>query len=80
MEDRLCGCESKRSHGVTVSTLDSESSDRGSNPREAFLKLAVSSVRKKQEGCCGIGMESVLRTHVLLLLFEFARSNGHTGI
>ena len=23
--------------GVTVSTLDSESSDRGSNPREAFL-------------------------------------------
>ena len=23
-------------HGVTVSTLDSESSDRGSNPREAF--------------------------------------------
>ena len=25
-------------HGVTVSTLDSESSDRGSNPREAFRK------------------------------------------
>ena len=24
-------------HGVTVSTLDSESNDRGSNPREAFL-------------------------------------------
>ena len=24
--------------GVTVSTLDSESSDRGSNPREAFLQ------------------------------------------
>ena len=24
------------SYGVTVSTLDSESSDRGSNPREAF--------------------------------------------
>ena len=23
--------------GVTVSTLDSESSDRGSNPREAFM-------------------------------------------
>ena len=23
--------------GVTVSTLDSESSDRGSNPREAFF-------------------------------------------
>ena len=27
--------------GVTVSTLDSESSDRGSNPREAFLALHV---------------------------------------
>ena len=27
------------SRGVTVSTLDSESSDRGSNPREAFLWL-----------------------------------------
>ena len=26
-----------RPRGVTVSTLDSESSDRGSNPREAFL-------------------------------------------
>ena len=26
--------------GVTVSTLDSESSDRGSNPREAFLRCA----------------------------------------
>ena len=26
--------------GVTVSTLDSESSDRGSNPREAFDALA----------------------------------------
>ena len=25
--------------GVTVSTLDSESSDRGSNPREAFIEL-----------------------------------------
>ena len=36
--------------GVTVSTLDSESSDRGSNPREAFLKLAVSSVRKNRKG------------------------------
>ena len=27
--------------GVTVSTLDSESSDRGSNPREAFYKLPM---------------------------------------
>ena len=26
-----------RPRGVTVSTLDSESSDRGSNPREAFF-------------------------------------------
>ena len=30
-----------RPRGVTVSTLDSESSDRGSNPREAFLALRV---------------------------------------
>ena len=28
------GVRSQRSRGVTVSTLDSESSDRGSNPRE----------------------------------------------
>ena len=27
--------------GVTVSTLDSESSDRGSNPREAFSRVAT---------------------------------------
>ena len=26
----------QRPRGVTVSTLDSESSDRGSNPREAY--------------------------------------------
>ena len=30
------------SYGVTVSTLDSESSDRGSNPREAFLVISIS--------------------------------------
>ena len=29
------------SRGVTVSTLDSESSDRGSNPREAFFLNAL---------------------------------------
>ena len=28
-----------RSRGVTVSTLDPESSDRGSNPREAFHRM-----------------------------------------
>ena len=31
-----------RPRGVTVSTLDSESSDRGSNPREAFTCLHCS--------------------------------------
>ena len=30
------GVLTKRPRGVTVSTLDSESSDRGSNPREVF--------------------------------------------
>ena len=30
-----------RPRGVTVSTLDSESSDRGSNPREAYLALHI---------------------------------------
>jgi hypothetical protein len=30
------GIEGHGSHGVTVSTLDSESSDRGSNPRESL--------------------------------------------
>ena len=32
-----------RPRGVTVSTLGSESSDRGSNPREAFLALHLTS-------------------------------------
>ena len=27
--------------GVTVSSLDSESSDRGSNPREAFQEIVL---------------------------------------
>ena len=31
------------SRGVTVSTLDSESSDRGSNPREAFTPTSATS-------------------------------------
>ena len=31
-------------HGVTVSTLDSESSDRGSNPREAFQNDIIETV------------------------------------
>lgn len=34
--ETLQGCPANRPRGVTVSTLDSESSDRGSNPREAF--------------------------------------------
>ena len=32
--------------GVTVSTLDSESSDRGSNPREVFRCIEVSIMRR----------------------------------
>jgi hypothetical protein len=32
--------DTKWSYGVTVSTLDSESSDRGSNPRRTLLKHA----------------------------------------
>ena len=32
----IASCESQWSYGVTVSTLDSESSDRGSNPRRTF--------------------------------------------
>ena len=33
--DQICMLLLARPRGVTVSTLDSESSDRGSNPREA---------------------------------------------
>ena len=33
----IASCESQWSYGVTVSTLDSESSDRGSNPRRTFF-------------------------------------------
>ena len=35
------------SHGVTVSTLDSESSDRGSNPRETFDRAIYSARRSR---------------------------------
>ena len=35
-----------RPRGVTVSTLDSESSDRGSNPREAFVFVAAARDRR----------------------------------
>ena len=35
--DAFCCIPSMCPRGVTVSTLDSESSDRGSNPREDFL-------------------------------------------
>ena len=44
--------------GVTVSTLDSESSDRGSNPREAFYdQMKQASFFKLEAGtfnCCGL--------------------------
>jgi hypothetical protein len=36
--ETLQGCPANRPLGVTVSTLDSESSARGSNPREAFFE------------------------------------------
>ena len=39
ISQRFISCNWPR--GVTVSTLDSESSDRGSNPREAFLCISV---------------------------------------
>ena len=35
-------------HGVTVSTLDSESSDRGSNPREALNSPMTKVTKQKQ--------------------------------
>ena len=40
--------------GVTVSTLDSESSDRGSNPREASIQAIVANARTlpRIHACC----------------------------
>lgn len=38
------------SRGVTVSTLDSESSDRGSNPRETFFPRRSASSRPQRTG------------------------------
>ena len=50
----LCICclqQSQWPRGVTVSTLDSESSDRGSNPREAFtVPTAMPSGEERQGG------------------------------
>ena len=40
-----CGSNFTWSRGVTVSTLDSESSDRGSNPRGTSRSLAQASIR-----------------------------------
>ena len=49
-----CCCQrwqdATRPRGVTVSTLDSESSDRGSNPREALMLIRAHSHRFRKEG------------------------------
>ena len=46
--------------GVTVSTLDSESSDRGSNPREAFL-LDIFCAKRRIAGLANVSIVSCAR-------------------
>ena len=44
----FCG---NRPRGVTVSTLDSESSDRGSNPREVSRQILKTELKKRMQHC-----------------------------
>ena len=53
--------------GVTVSTLDSESSDRGSNPREAFAQQLES---PSLLGCFGAQVHA--STDTKRLVYEVA--------
>ena len=62
---RLTLCRRRRfrwSRGVTVSTLDSESSDRGSNPRGTFLCIL-----RKAPQTCGALSFVICRMYTLLL-------------
>ena len=49
----VCG---KRLRGVTVSTLDSESSDRGSNPREVSRQILKNELKRE----CNIVLDSTI--------------------
>ena len=44
-------CLRNRPRGVTVSTLDSESSDRGSNPREVSRQIFKNELKKRMQHC-----------------------------
>ena len=44
----FCG---NRPRGVTVSALDSESSDRGSNPREVSRQILKNELKKRMQHC-----------------------------
>ena len=44
----FCG---NRPRGVTVSTLDSESSDRGSNPREVSRQILKTELKRRMQHC-----------------------------
>ena len=44
-------CLRNRPRGVTVSTLDSESSDRGSNPREVSRQILKTELKKRMQHC-----------------------------
>ena len=65
-----------RSYGVTASTLDSESSDRGSNPRRTFFSGALgawfSAASGESENLAALGPHSL----VSLLLFWGAWALG----
>ena len=49
----FCG---NRPRGVTVSTLDSESSDRGSNPREVSRQILKNELKRE----CNIALDSTI--------------------
>jgi hypothetical protein len=68
---------SNRPRGVTVSTLDSESSDRGSNPREAFLfDPAVVTVQKISFACTAQGNSCLVSSR---LVHPAVATKAHTG-
>ena len=65
------------SYGVTVSTLDSESSDRGSNPRRTFSRIYTRSTRLsgvyQRDPVNGVGWWAIL---YLALPFRAQASRG----
>ena len=75
------------SYGVTVSTLDSESSDRGSNPRrtssyslQTVYATSGTSMEKGIAACARLSMEVAKKLVTLLDLCVSSLRRGHANL